>query len=82
MILQPPDTCVHYGQACRTDHSTKSSYKPPLHHDYLAVFPGLTAHQQPSGPVNPVHIVQSMTLQAENVFFGPPSLPKPPISLT
>lgn len=21
-ILQPPDTCVHYGQTCRTNHST------------------------------------------------------------
>jgi len=29
MILQPPDTCVQYGQGCRTDHSTESSYESP-----------------------------------------------------
>ena len=29
MPLQPPGKCGHYGQACRTHHSTEPSYEPP-----------------------------------------------------
>jgi len=44
IILQPPYTYVHYGQACRTRHSTKSLYKTPLHHHHFIVFPGPIAY--------------------------------------
>ena len=29
MLLQPPGKCGHYGQACRTHHSTEPLYDPP-----------------------------------------------------
>jgi len=57
-ILQPPCTCVHYGQACRIRHSTESSYETPLHHHHFVVFPGLPAHLQPSNPVDPMPLIQ------------------------
>ncbi|KAK4205939.1 fungal-specific transcription factor domain-containing protein [Rhypophila decipiens] len=60
-ILQPPCTCVHYGQACRTRHSTESSYENPLHHHHFVVFPGLPAHLQPSDPVDPVPLAHAET---------------------
>jgi len=56
-ILQPPYTCVHYGQACRTRYSTESSYETPLHYYYFVVFPGLPAHPQPSDLVDFVPLV-------------------------
>ena len=57
-ILQPPYTCVHYGQAYRTLHNTESSYETPLHYYYFVVFPGPTAHPQPPNLVDPVPLVQ------------------------
>jgi len=57
-ILQPPDTCVHYGQACRTGHSTESSYETPLHHHHFIVFLAPTAHPRPSNLVDPVPLIQ------------------------
>ena len=57
-ILQPPDRCVHYGQAYRIDHSTDSSYETPLHYHYLAAFPGLLAYPQPFNLLDPVPPVQ------------------------
>jgi len=56
-ILQPPCTCVHYGQACRIRHSTESSYEPPLYHYHFALFPELIALLQPSDLVDPVLLV-------------------------
>jgi len=57
-ILQPPYTCVHYGQAGHTRHNTEPSNETPLHHHHFIVFPKLTAHPQPSNLVNPVPLVQ------------------------
>ena len=57
-ILQPLCTCVHCGQACRTRHSTESSYETPLHHYHFVVFPEPTAHPQPSDLVDPVPLIQ------------------------
>jgi len=57
-ILQPPDTCVHYGQACRTGHSTESSCESPLHHHYFVVLPAPTAHPQPSDLVDLMPLVE------------------------
>src|SRR5690242_13780182 len=38
MLLQPPGTYAHYGQACRTHHSTEPSYEPPLYHYHPTAF--------------------------------------------
>jgi len=57
-ILQLPYRCVHYGQAYRTRHNTKSSYETPLHHYHFNMFPKLTTRPQPSDLVNPVPPVQ------------------------
>jgi len=58
MILQPPCTYVHYGQACRIRHNTESSYETPLYYYYFIVFPGPIAYLQPSNLVDPVPFVQ------------------------
>ena len=58
MILQPPCTYVHYSQAYRIRHSTKSSYETPLQHHYFVIFPGPTAHLQPSNLVDPIPLIQ------------------------
>jgi len=57
-ILQPPCTYVHYNQACRILYSTESSYETPLHYYHFVVFPGPTAHPQPSDPVDPMPFIQ------------------------
>jgi len=56
-ILQLPYTCVHYGQACRIHHNTKSSYETPLHHHHFDVLPKPAAYLQPFDPVDPVPLV-------------------------
>ncbi len=53
MLLQPLGKCGHYGQACRTHHSTEPSYDPPLHHYHSAAFLPLPPHLQPPGLVPP-----------------------------
>jgi len=58
IILQPLYTYVHYSQAYRILYSTESSYETPLYHYYFVVFPGPTAHPQPSNLVDPVPLVQ------------------------
>jgi len=58
IILQPPYMYVHYDQACRIRHNTKSSYETPLHHYDFNVLPKPATYPQPYHLVDPVHLVQ------------------------
>ena len=68
-LLQPPGKCGHYGQACRTHHSTEPSYDPPLHHHHPAPFLTPPPQPRPSSLVDPLHLVLQVILQATRVFF-------------
>jgi len=57
IILQPPYTCVYYGQVCRILYNTESSYETPLHYYYFTVFLRPTAYLQPFDPVDPMPFV-------------------------
>ena len=58
MLLQPRDKYGHYGQACRTHHSTEPSYEPPLYYYHPPAFLALPPHPRPLGLVDPLHLVE------------------------
>jgi hypothetical protein len=57
-ILQPFCTYVHYSLVYRICYNTESSYEPPLHYYHFVDFPRLSAHLQPSDPVDFMPLVQ------------------------
>ena len=69
MLLQLPDKCGHYGQACRRYYSTEPLSEPSLLYYHPATFAVLPPYLLAPDLVHPVHPIQQVILQAAYMFF-------------